>query len=105
LNLILNAAEAMPDGGTLTIQSRAVHSPRTAEKTTHISVEFKDTGDGMSKELQRQAFTAMLATTKSKGTGLGLAIVGRIIETHRGKITIKSKIGRGTTICVLLPLK
>src|SRR5581483_5398087 len=89
LNLILNAAEAMSEGGTLTISSHA-------EKINSVSVEFKDTGDGMSKELQREAFTKMLATTKSTGTGLGLAIVGRIIETHRGKIQIKSRAGQGT---------
>ena len=45
-------------------------------------MEFKDTGQGMSKEVQRRAFTTVLGTTKAKGTGLGLAIVGRIIETH-----------------------
>ena len=97
LNLILNAAEAMPDGGSLTISSR--------EKANLISVEFKDTGAGMSKELQCEAFTKMLATTKAKGTGIGLAIVGRIIETHHGKIEIKSQIGQGTTIRILFPLK
>jgi signal transduction histidine kinase len=68
-------------------------------------VEFKDTGKGMSEELQRRAFTAVLSTTKAKGTGLGLAIVGRIIETHRGSIRIKSKIGRGTSVRALLPVK
>jgi len=46
-----------------------------------------------------------LSTTKAKGTGLGLAIVGRIIETHRGEIKIKSKIGRGTSITITLPAK
>ena len=105
LNLILNAAEAMPDGGTLTISSRAVRQPRTSEKPTHVAVEFKDTGKGMSEELQKRAFTAVLSTTKAKGTGLGLAIVGRIIETHRGSVRIKSQIGRGTGIRALLPLK
>jgi len=105
LNIILNAAEAMPDRGTLTIQSGIEPASNAGEKPTHIFVEFKDTGNGMSKELQRQAFTAMLATTKSKGTGLGLAIVGRIIETHRGTVAIRSKAGRGTTIRVSLPLK
>jgi len=54
--------------------------------------------------LQRRAFTAVLSTTKVKGAGLGLAIVGRIIETHRGSIRIKSQIGRGTSIRVLLPV-
>ena len=105
LNLILNASEAMPDGGTLTILSGVVQPDAPAEKPAQVFVEFKDTGDGMSKELQREAFTKMLATTKSKGTGLGLAIVGRIIETHRGTVTIKSQVGRGTTIRASLPLK
>src|SRR3984957_11052840 len=106
LNLILNAAEAMPEGGTLTIKSREIRLPRTStQPTTHITVEFKDTGKGMSAELQKRAFTAVLATTKAKGTGLGLAIVGRIIETHRGQIRIKSKIGRGVSIVITLPRK
>jgi signal transduction histidine kinase len=105
LNLMLNAAEAMPDGGTLIIKSREVRQPRTSPLTTHIAVEFKDTGKGMSEELQKRAFTAVLSTTKAKGSGLGLAIVGRIIETHRGTLRIKSRMGRGTTIRVLLPTK
>ncbi len=103
LNLILNAAEAMPDGGTLTIKSREIRQPRTSAQPTHVAMEFKDTGKGMSAELQKRAFTAVLSTTKAKGTGLGLAIVGRIIETHRGDIRIKSKIGRGTSIVITLP--
>ena len=105
LNLILNAAEVMPEGGTLTIGCHAVRHPRNCDEPTHVAVDFKDTGSGMSKELQRRAFTAVLSSTKTKGAGLGLAIVGRIIETHRGTVQIKSKIGRGTTICTLLPLK
>ena len=97
LNLILNAAEAMQVGGTLTIKSCAVHSPRNNPRATHATVEFKDTGGGMSKELQQRAFTSVLSTTKAKGTGLGLAIVSRIIETHHGDIRIKSRPGHGTT--------
>jgi signal transduction histidine kinase len=95
----------MHDGGTLTISSRAVRQPRASERSTHLAVEFKDTGKGMSEELQRRAFTAVLSTTKARGTGLGLAIVGRIVETHRGSVRIKSKIGRGTIIRVVLPVK
>ena len=103
LNLILNAAEAMPDGGTLVIRSRAIRLPRASEKPTHVSVEVKDTGKGMSEELQKRAFTAVLSTTKAKGTGLGLAIVGRIVETHRGNIRIKSRLQHGTSIILTLP--
>lgn len=105
LNLILNAAEAMPDGGTLTIRSHAVAQPSMSPHIHHVTLEFKDTGTGMSEETQRGAFTAMLATTKAKGTGLGLAIVGRIIETHRGRLGIKSRPGKGTTISIDLPVK
>ena len=104
LNLILNAAEAMPDGGTLTIKSRSLIMPRTALRPTHVTLEFKDTGNGMTEEQQKRAFTAVLATTKAKGTGLGLAIVGRIVETHRGQIKIKSQAGRGTTMRITLPV-
>ncbi|MDB6124053.1 MAG: phospho-acceptor protein [Pedosphaera sp.] len=104
LNLILNASEAMPTGGKLTITSRQLHVPRDAQSPTHVTVEFKDTGEGMTEEQQHRAFSSVLSTTKAKGTGLGLAIVGRVVETHRGELKIKSAPGRGTTISVLLPL-
>ena len=102
LNLMLNAAEAMADGGTLSIRSRVV---RTCDKSEQVLVEFKDTGGGMTEEQQQRAFKTILATTKAKGSGLGLAIVGRIIETHHGQIRIRSKVGRGTAIQILLPVK
>jgi signal transduction histidine kinase len=102
LNLILNATEAMADGGTLTIRSRSLIS---GEKVSQVTIEFKDTGNGMTKEQQSQAFKAVLATTKAKGTGLGLAIVGRIIETHQGEIRIRSNEGRGTKISIKFPVK
>jgi signal transduction histidine kinase len=105
LNLILNAAGAMPGGGTLTVESKAIRLPRSNPRATHVTVEFKDTGGGMSKEVQERAFTAVLSTTKAQGTGLGLAIVGRIIETHHGNVRIKSQIGSGTTIRITLPVK
>ena len=98
LNLILNAAEAMPDGGTLTIKTFS--SPDGL-----AGITFKDTGVGMSKEQQTRAFKNILATTKAKGTGIGLAIVGRIIETHRGEIKISSRLGRGTMMHIVLPSK
>lgn len=104
LNLILNGAEAMPDGGRLTIRSRVIRLPRTSPHPTHVTVEFMDTGKGMSKELQRRAFKTLLNTTKSKGTGIGLAIIGRIIETHHGNLRIQSRPNHGTSITVSLPV-
>jgi signal transduction histidine kinase len=103
LNLILNASEAMPSGGTLTVTSRKA-TAKESPKGPHIAVEFKDTGEGMTETQRRRAFSSVLATTKAKGTGLGLAIVARIIETHHGAIKIKSRPGAGTTITVLLPV-
>jgi signal transduction histidine kinase len=102
LNLILNAAEAMGEGGTLTIRSRVLTG---TDKSRHVAVEFKDTGGGMTAEQQKHAFKTVLATTKAKGTGLGMAIVGRIVETHHGEIRIRSRVGRGTTIRIALPVK
>jgi signal transduction histidine kinase len=104
LNLILNAAEAMPGGGVLKIASHLVRSPRTKIQPTHVAVEFGDTGPGMSAEQRHRAFTSVLGTTKAKGTGLGLAIVARIVEAHQGKINIRSRLGHGTTVSVILPL-
>jgi signal transduction histidine kinase len=105
LNLILNATEAMPKGGALTITTRAVRLPRSSAGLTHVAVEFTDTGPGLSEELQRRAFTSVLSSRKTRGTGLGLAIVGRVVETHRGQVKIKSRSGQGTTIRVLLPIE
>jgi signal transduction histidine kinase len=104
LNLTLNAVEAMPDGGKLTISSRVLHVPRTSELPTHVVVDFKDTGIGMTTEQRQRAFTSLLNTTKNKGTGLGLAIVRRVAETHRGTVKIKSKPGKGSTMSIVLPI-
>jgi signal transduction histidine kinase len=103
LNLILNAAEAMPQGGTLTISTRLLPA-RGPARPAHVAVGFKDTGAGMTEEQRRRAFRSVLSTTKTKGTGLGLAIVGRVVETHRGKVRIKSQRGRGTTIVATFPV-
>jgi signal transduction histidine kinase len=103
LNLMLNAVQAMPQGGRLTLTTRAV-TPSGGGKPAHVAIDFKDTGEGMSQEQCRRAFTSLLSTTKVKGTGLGLAIVSRVVETHRGKVKIKSRVGHGTTMSVTLPV-
>ena len=82
----------------------AVRLLRQSKQPTHVVVEFSDTGHGMSEEQRRRAFTSLLSTTKIKGTGLGLAIVNKVVETHHGKIKVKSRVGRGTTISIVLPV-
>jgi signal transduction histidine kinase len=105
IDLALNAVEAMPQGGRLTIATRALRSPRNAPRPTHLVIQFRDNGTGMTEEQQRRAFSSLLTTTKSKGTGLGLAIVARVVETHRGRVKLKSHLGRGTTFTIILPLE
>jgi len=105
LNLTLNAVEAMPQGGKLSIVTRSVAVPRTSTAPTHVVIDFKDTGGGMNEEQRQRAFASLLKTTKSKGTGLGLAIVKRVVETHRGQVKIKSRLGQGTAMRVLLPIQ
>ena len=104
LNLTLNAVEAMPKGGRLTVTTRVIRQPRTRKEPTHVVIEFTDTGAGMTEEQQKKAFSSLLATTKAKGTGLGLAIVARVIETHRGEVKVESKPGEGTTFSITLPV-
>jgi signal transduction histidine kinase len=69
-----------------------------------VLIRFSDTGVGMSEEHRRRAFTSLLSSTKPKGTGLGLAIVARVVETHHGEVRVWSRLGRGTTISVVLPV-
>jgi signal transduction histidine kinase len=104
LNLTLNAVEAMAEGGRLTITTRAIRSPSADSGAAHVEIQFKDTGEGMTAEVQDRVLTSLLSTTKQKGTGLGLAIVRRVVEAHRGKLRLRSKAGRGTTITITLPL-
>lgn len=102
LNLVLNAAQAMPQGGELSITARRL--PREAARPpTHVILEVSDTGEGMSAEQCRRAFTPLLSTTRAKGTGLGLVLVGRIIEAHQGRIHVTSRPGKGTRFRLTLP--
>jgi len=96
LNLVINAAEAMPQGGELTIT--------TAREGNWIEVSFSDTGPGISAEEASKIFEPFY-TTKATGTGLGLAISYGIIERHGGHITVTSEPGHGATFTVRLPVE
>jgi signal transduction histidine kinase len=104
LNIILNATEAMPEGGTLTISTRLSSSEQKDQGCACLVVEFKDTGCGMPDEQRRRAFTSVLGTSKRKGTGLGLAIVRRTVESHQGSVALKSRPRQGTTLTITLPV-
>ncbi len=104
LNLTLNALEAMPNGGKLTIKSDSIQLSENDKNPTHVRIEFSDTGSGMDSESRKKAFTSLLNTNKPGGTGIGLAIVNRIIESHSGQIKIKSN-AIGTTFSIHIPIQ
>jgi nitrogen fixation/metabolism regulation signal transduction histidine kinase len=93
-NLVLNAMDAMPQGGTLTL--------RTREEDGRVLIEVADTGSGLTPEECERIFTPYY-TSKQHGTGLGLAIVQSIVSDHGGRIRVQSEPGRGTTFVIELP--
>ncbi|HEY2547065.1 MAG TPA: HAMP domain-containing sensor histidine kinase [Candidatus Acidoferrum sp.] len=93
-NLVLNALDAMPAGGTLTL--------RTTEHEGNVRIEVADTGKGLTPEECSRLFTPYY-TTKVQGTGLGLAIIQSVISDHHGTISVSSDEGRGTTFRIELP--
>ncbi|RPJ11772.1 MAG: histidine kinase, partial [Deltaproteobacteria bacterium] len=105
LNIVLNAVEAMPSGGTLTISitEKVIESPSKKEGKLYLSLTISDTGTGISEEVLSQIFNPFF-TTKASGTGLGLSITQRIIEQHNGRIDIKSEMGKGTSFTIDLPV-
>jgi signal transduction histidine kinase len=102
LNLTLNAVDAMADGGRLQIKTCAKKA-EGADGHGFVTIEFRDTGHGMTQAQCEKVFKSLLTTTKKRGTGLGLAIVARIIEAHHGKIEVRSRKGKGTTFTIMLP--
>ncbi|MEO7912308.1 MAG: ATP-binding protein [Roseiflexaceae bacterium] len=101
LNLMLNACDAMPNGGTLRITSHARSA--SAEQPAEIVVQIADTGVGIAPEHHAHLFEPFY-TTKAQGTGLGLAISAHIITQHSGQIDVASEVGVGTTFTVRLPV-
>ncbi len=95
-NLIMNAIQAMTEGGKLTIQ--------TTKHENNVKLIVKDTGVGIPKKDIDKLFTPLF-TTKAKGIGLGLVICKQLVEGHKGTITVKSKVGEGSEFIVELPIQ
>jgi signal transduction histidine kinase len=95
-NIVGNAADAMPKGGTITITA--------AQSGNNVIIEFHDNGEGMDAETKARIFEPFFTQGKKHGTGLGMAIVKKIIDDHEGTIEIESSSGKGTTIKLTIPI-
>lgn len=101
-NILINAVQAMPDGGTLTITTACKPHPRDGS-CGEATIKVTDTGRGMSADTMKKAFQPFFST-KTKGTGLGLSIVERVIRQHGGRVSVENAQGRGTAVFISMPL-
>jgi two-component system cell cycle sensor histidine kinase/response regulator CckA len=101
--LIENAMDAMPEGGTLTVQSQEVEGSTTEKTNGWLAVDIADTGSGIAPEHREKIFQPFFSTKKSgQGTGLGLAIAFDTVRSHGGQVLVDSESGKGTRFRVLL---
>lgn len=98
VNLVVNAVQAMPDGGELTIETRA--------EGDRVILTVTDTGEGMSEDVLKRIFVPFFTTKDvGQGTGLGLSVVHGIVTSHGGKVEVSTQIGKGTTFRIILPIE
>jgi signal transduction histidine kinase len=103
INLMLNAADAMPQGGRLRIAGAEGQGGLNEQEAGRAMLEISDMGSGINPTDLPHVFEPFY-TTKRTGTGLGLAVAARIIEGHQGRIDVQSKVGEGTTFRIELPV-
>lgn len=104
LNLLINALDAMPNGGTLWVETRSEEHPLYGAEGQVFIVVIRDTGSGISPDITQHIFEPFV-TTKENGTGLGLSISSQIVEHHGGTIAVESQPGEGSTFTIMLPLR
>jgi len=103
INLILNAVDAVPNGGVLTVRTKAANGAAGPEHG-HVQVEVADTGAGMDEETRRRCLEPFFTTKGERGTGLGLAMVYGVVQRHGGDVEIESTPGQGTAVCLRFPV-
>ncbi len=107
VNLLLNAVDAMPSGGAITVRTRTVKLGTTKpdDVPAHVILEVTDTGIGMDEKTRQHCLDPFFSTKGKRGTGLGLAMVYGVMERHDGKIEIDSQPGQGTTMRLIFPAR
>jgi signal transduction histidine kinase/DNA-binding NarL/FixJ family response regulator len=100
-NLVFNAVDAMPEGGTLTLRTKAVQSP--ADGSVHAEVEVEDTGIGMEEEVRRRCLEPFFTTKGERGSGLGLPMVYGAMQRHNAQVELESAPGLGTIVRLVFP--
>jgi CheY-like chemotaxis protein/anti-sigma regulatory factor (Ser/Thr protein kinase) len=104
INLVFNAVDAMPEGGTLTLRTKIGQSARCASGSQQVHLEVADTGVGMDDATRRRCLEPFFTTKGERGTGLGLAMVYGIAQRHNAEIEIESATGKGTTVRLDFPV-
>src|SRR5947207_2107964 len=107
-NLVLNAVDALPNGGNITVRTRVSGRVGVANgdpENSVVIVEITDTGTGMTEEVRRRCLEPFFSTKGKRGTGLGLAMVYGVMERHEGTIEIESQLGKGTTCRLIFPVR
>src|SRR5919204_1528605 len=106
LNLLLNAADSMPAGGTITVSTQAGAGGRTqGVGRDAFQIQVRDTGQGIPDDMLAQIFEPFFSTKPGKGTGLGLWVSQGIVQNHGGTMRVRSRVGRGTTFTITLPVQ
>jgi signal transduction histidine kinase/CheY-like chemotaxis protein len=104
INLVLNAVDALPEGGRITMRTRVVGGSN-GSAPAEVVLEVSDNGIGMSEETRKRCLEPFFSTKGQRGTGLGLAMVYGVMERHEGKIDVESELGEGTTFRLVFPVR